>query len=123
MIVLYLTLPKDPALLPLLASCASVVPKAMMDAIGQMNLGLDGLESWRHGTPLPVSDARARLILRAEEGRGSVDNSDFRIDSDTEDDTDLPNEFSSHIVPGTNDCVNNADAARRHHTPGVPPAL
>jgi hypothetical protein len=116
MIVLYLTLPKDPSLLPLLASCASVIPKAAMDAIEQTKLILS---EWKHGTSLSMPDARARLMSSVEEGRGSANNPDFRIGSESEDDTDLPNGSSSHTVSGGNRCPSNADAARRDIAPGA----
>ena len=116
MIVLYLIMPKDPSLLPLLASCASVIPKAAMDATERIKLII---MEWRHGTSLSTSDARARLMSNVEEGRGSADNSDFRIDSESEDDTDLQGGSSPRIAPGANRHPNNAGAARRDFAPGA----
>jgi hypothetical protein len=92
------------------------MPKAVMDAIEQTKLIL---MEWKHGTPLSMPDARARLMSNIEEGRGSADNSDFRIGSESEDDTDLPNGSSAQSIPGGNRYLSNADAARRDIAPGA----
>lgn len=119
-VVLYTTLPGDPALLPLLASCASVVPQAVIDAIEWATLNL---REWRHAVSLTMPDAEARLISRAEEGHGSADTLNFRIDSDSEDDVVAPHASSSRPGPGEHGYPNNADVARRDLTPGALRAL
>ena len=119
-VVLYTTLPGDPALLPLLASCASVVPQAAMDAIEWTTLNL---REWRYAVALTMLDAEARLISSVEEGRGSADTSNFRIDSDSEDDAALPPASSSRPGLGGNGYTNNADVARCDLAPGAVRAL
>ncbi|GAB7327918.1 hypothetical protein MBLNU13_g11696t1 [Cladosporium sp. NU13] len=75
--------------------------------------------TWKTGTSLSTPDARARLMSNVEEGRGSADNSDFRIDSESEDDTQLSSGSSSGTVPVGNRHPNNADVARRDLAPGA----
>ena len=115
-IVLYLTLPGDATLLPLLVSCASVIPQAAMDGI---DWARSKFMEWRRTMSLPTSDTRAGLMSSVEEGHGSNDSSNLRINPASDAHRDESSEVSSQNRQGEREAPNNAYIARRAFMPGA----